>query len=83
MFNQQWSDQPPQLAACGFCGVVLGEGYHFNCHLCGANYCYNHSYHHKDAHRCFRCGKRFPPREFAEHLEHCNGKGSVVVAVTS
>jgi hypothetical protein len=27
---------------CGFCGKVLGDGFHYTCHLCGATYCYIH-----------------------------------------
>lgn len=27
---------------CGLCGRMLGSGYYFVCHVCGATYCYAH-----------------------------------------
>ena len=27
---------------CKFCGRVLGTGFNFTCHVCGATYCYTH-----------------------------------------
>ncbi len=28
---------------CGQCGRVLGIGFYYTCHVCGASYCYAHS----------------------------------------
>jgi hypothetical protein len=36
---------------CQFCGRRLEkDGYHFICHVCGANYCYIHMRRHDGAH---------------------------------
>ena len=36
---------------CQHCGRKLEEiGYHFTCHVCGANYCYIHMGRHDGAH---------------------------------
>ena len=40
-----------ELTACGFCGRLLGIGYYFTCHVCGATYCYIHQSKHLRAHK--------------------------------
>lgn len=27
---------------CGYCGRILGSGFNYTCHVCGATYCYAH-----------------------------------------
>lgn len=35
---------------CQYCGGKLELGFHFKCHVCGANYCYIHMRRHDGAH---------------------------------
>ena len=44
---------------CGQCGKTLGVGFYYNCHVCGATYCYAHSPQKCDHHR-LREGKPDP-----------------------
>ncbi len=39
MYQRQSEKAQP---TCGYCGRVLGGGYHYTCHVCGATYCYTH-----------------------------------------
>ncbi len=40
---------------CQFCGLQLdGIGFHFECHVCGAGYCYVHMRRHERAHGSMR-----------------------------
>jgi hypothetical protein len=31
------------VPTCGYCGRILGVGFYYSCHVCGASYCYAHS----------------------------------------
>jgi hypothetical protein len=52
MSRLQTKEGQKALETCGFCGVTLGDRYHFICHICGATYCY--------AHMPTRCAHRKP-----------------------
>ncbi|HME18654.1 MAG TPA: hypothetical protein VKF15_02825 [Nitrososphaerales archaeon] len=39
MYQRQSEKAQP---ACGHCGRVLGSGFYYTCHVCGATYCYAH-----------------------------------------
>jgi len=43
MSHWVYSDPKTRMEpSCGFCGRVLGRGFYFTCHVCGATYCYTH-----------------------------------------
>ncbi len=39
------------VSTCSFCGRTLGKEYYFTCHICGATYCYIHTWKHSRAHK--------------------------------
>jgi hypothetical protein len=40
-----------RVVACNFCSKLLGREYFFQCHICGATYCYIHMTKHSRAHK--------------------------------
>ncbi len=40
-----------KVASCNFCNKLLGKEYYFECHICGATYCYLHMTKHSRAHK--------------------------------